>query len=106
MVYINDFEEFEAAAQELFSQHPLRTRYLVKYRHKEGKAILKVTNDRICLKFRTELIAFLKRIEKFSQNWARWTVTKDLTKLSEPDEELEAAKTAAKPTAKAKRRKG
>ena len=28
------------------------------------------------LKFRTELIAFLKRIEKFSQNWARWTVTK------------------------------
>ena len=25
MVYINDFEEFEAAAQELFSQHPLRT---------------------------------------------------------------------------------
>ncbi|OLQ04002.1 DnaJ-like subfamily C member 7 [Symbiodinium microadriaticum] len=119
MVYINDFEEFEAAAQELFSQHPLRTRYLVKYRHKEGKAVQAVHKRTVTpvtpedeiglpkgLKFRTELIAFLKRIEKFSQNWARWTVTKDLTKLSEPDEELEAAKTAAKPTAKAKRRKG
>ncbi|CAJ1407099.1 unnamed protein product [Effrenium voratum] len=106
MVYVSDFEEFEVAAQELFKQQPLRTRYLVKYRHKEGKVVLKVTDDRICLKFRSELIANLKHVERLSQNFARWTATKDLSKLDEPDAELEDAKKAAKPTAKTKRRKG
>lgn len=50
MVYLSDFGDFETAAQELFKTQPLRsrtlrlrvvswrTRYLVKYRHKEGKA--------------------------------------------------------------------
>eukprot|EP00913_Durusdinium_trenchii_P002156 g1989.t1 len=91
MVYLSDFQDFETAAQELFKQQPLRTRYLVKYRHKEGKVVLKVTNDRVCLKFKSELIANLKHIERFTQNFARWTATKDLSRVDEPDAELEDA---------------
>lgn len=108
MVYLSDIQDFETAAQELFKQQPLRTRYLVKYRHKEGKVVLKVTNDRICLKFKTELIAYLKHVESFTQKFVGWTATKDLSKVEELDAELEDAKKAAKPkpTAKSKRRKG
>eukprot|EP00441_Pelagodinium_beii_P026104 CAMPEP_0197656220 /NCGR_PEP_ID=MMETSP1338-20131121/40846_1 /TAXON_ID=43686 ORGANISM="Pelagodinium beii, Strain RCC1491" /NCGR_SAMPLE_ID=MMETSP1338 /ASSEMBLY_ACC=CAM_ASM_000754 /LENGTH=106 /DNA_ID=CAMNT_0043232111 /DNA_START=60 /DNA_END=380 /DNA_ORIENTATION=+ len=106
MVYLTDFEEFEAAALALFQQAPLRTRYLAKYRHVDGKVILKVTNNKVCLKFRTDQIANLKRVESFSQTFARWTVSEDLSKLGVPDQELEEAKKATKPTAKTKRRKG
>ncbi|CAE8585480.1 unnamed protein product [Polarella glacialis] len=106
MVYLQDFEEFEAAAQSLFQQAPLRTRFLLKYRHTDGKAIVKVTNDRVCLKFRTDQIANLKHLERFSQTFARWMVAKDLSKIDEPDAELEDAKKASKATPKTKRRKG
>merc|ERR1711953_927971 len=106
MVYLDDFEEFSAAARELFAEHPLRTRYLMKYRHKDAKAILKVTNDIVTLKYRTTQLADLKKIERFSQSYARWMVTKDLATLDQPDEELEDAKEAAKPQAKRKKRKG
>mmetsp|Transcript_100767 Transcript_100767/g.284162 ORF Transcript_100767/g.284162 Transcript_100767/m.284162 type:complete len:107 (-) Transcript_100767:114-434(-) len=106
MVYLEDFEEFMAASQSLFASDPLRTRYLMKYRHADCKAILKVTNDKVCLKFRTDQIADLKRIERFSQAYARWMVTKDLDTLDAPDAELQEMKVATKPQAKRKRRKG
>mmetsp|Transcript_61119 Transcript_61119/g.132459 ORF Transcript_61119/g.132459 Transcript_61119/m.132459 type:complete len:107 (-) Transcript_61119:120-440(-) len=106
MVYLEDFEEFQAAAQALFAQAPLRTRYLIKYRHTDSQSILKVTNDRVCLKYKTDQIADLKRIEQFSQAFARWMVTKNLDDINLPDAELEDAKQAAKPEAKRKRRKG
>mmetsp|Transcript_99112 Transcript_99112/g.196445 ORF Transcript_99112/g.196445 Transcript_99112/m.196445 type:complete len:107 (-) Transcript_99112:84-404(-) len=104
MVYLEDFEEFEAAARSLFAQKPLRTRYLAKYRHTNSKVILKVTDDKVCLKFRTDQIADLKKVERFSQAFARWMITKDLDNLDEPDAELEEAKDAAKPVAKRKRK--
>eukprot|EP00933_Yihiella_yeosuensis_P077166 TRINITY_DN8735_c0_g1_i2.p1 TRINITY_DN8735_c0_g1~~TRINITY_DN8735_c0_g1_i2.p1 ORF type:complete len:117 (+),score=32.56 TRINITY_DN8735_c0_g1_i2:97-447(+) len=116
MVYLDDFEEFEAASSALFQQSPMKTRYLIKYRHQDGKAgrnalILKVTNNAICLKFRTNEIGNLKLVERFSQSYARWMVTKDLSTVDAPDEELKAAKeeNKAKPKAqgaKKKTRKG
>uniref|UniRef100_A0A7S1RCV8 SRP9 domain-containing protein n=1 Tax=Alexandrium catenella TaxID=2925 RepID=A0A7S1RCV8_ALECA len=165
MVYLEDFDEFEAAARSLFAAQPLRTRYLLKYRgpypsapqvakeekkeekeeekkegekkeeKKKGKkgktsggseaaggegvtkkrkrvskreqAVLKVTDDRICLKFRTEQATDYRKIERFCQEFVRWTVAKDLDALDEPDAELEDAKEGAKQAAaKRKRRKG
>jgi hypothetical protein len=44
-MYIEDFNSFYQQAQELVAQQPLRTRYVIKYKHKEGKLVLKVTDD-------------------------------------------------------------
>jgi signal recognition particle subunit SRP9 len=44
-MYIEDFNTFYQQAQELVTQQPLRTRYVIKYKHKEGKLVLKVTDD-------------------------------------------------------------
>mmetsp|Transcript_27874 Transcript_27874/g.83311 ORF Transcript_27874/g.83311 Transcript_27874/m.83311 type:complete len:153 (-) Transcript_27874:106-564(-) len=152
MVFLEDFEEFEAASRALFASNPLRTRLLLKYRghpplvdplpkYKEAKkkeaekreaekkgsggasaakkkgarrkptkreqAILKVTDDKVCLKFRTDQMSDLRKIERMCQEFVRWAVAKDLDKIDEPDAELEDAKEGAKQAAaKRKRRKG
>lgn len=44
-MYIEEFNTFYQQAEELFRKAPLRTRYQIKYKHKEGKLVLKVTDD-------------------------------------------------------------
>ena len=44
----------------------LQTRYVTKYRHVDGKLELKVTNDRVSLKFITDQQQDLKRIDKLN----------------------------------------
>mmetsp|Transcript_41632 Transcript_41632/g.73111 ORF Transcript_41632/g.73111 Transcript_41632/m.73111 type:complete len:109 (-) Transcript_41632:176-502(-) len=105
MVYLQDFEEFQMAAQNLFVKDPLRTRFACKYRHKDARTILKVTNNRICIKFKTCWSSDVKQIEKFCQSYARWMVTKRLQDIDEKDEELEDAKDAAKKQSETKRRR-
>lgn len=52
-MYVEDFNTFYQQAEELVQKEPLRTRYVIKYKHKEGKLVLKVTDDvvvsRACL---------------------------------------------------------
>merc|ERR1712085_7758 len=107
MVYLDDFEEFQEASKELFASNPLRTRYLMKYRNCDKKVELKVTNDVVCWKFKSGQLADLKKVERFSQAFARWTTTMkaDFDKLDEVDAELEDAKVAAKPKAKSKKQR-
>ncbi len=45
MVYLEDFEVFYEQAVEMFKARPLDTRYNVKYRHCDGKLVLKVTDN-------------------------------------------------------------
>jgi signal recognition particle subunit SRP9 len=45
MPYIDDWAEFQAQAEALFRSRPLHTRYVLKYRHCEGRLVLKVTDD-------------------------------------------------------------
>merc|ERR1712060_570808 len=75
-------------------------RYLAKYRNVDSKCILKVTDDNVCLKYRTDQITDLRKIERFSQAYARWMVSSSLDNLDAPDEELDKAMEAAKPAAK------
>ncbi|CAK0909895.1 unnamed protein product [Prorocentrum cordatum] len=106
MVYLEDFEEFQAASQSLFASDPLKTRYLITYKHSTHRVVLKVTNDIVCLKYKTKDIANLKLVERFTQKFARWCVTEDMEKLDEEDAELADAKEASRAaTAKRKRRK-
>lgn len=45
-MYISDWDTFAEQAEALYRSDPLRTRYVLKYRHCDGKAVLKVTDDR------------------------------------------------------------
>jgi hypothetical protein len=45
MVYFDSWDEFVSKSVELFRNHPDTTRYVVKYRHCEGKLVLKVTDN-------------------------------------------------------------
>jgi Signal recognition particle 9 kDa protein (SRP9) len=45
MPYLDDWAEFQAQSEALFRSRPLHTRYVLKYRHCEGRLVLKVTDD-------------------------------------------------------------
>ncbi|GAQ85385.1 Signal recognition particle SRP9/SRP14 subunit [Klebsormidium nitens] len=66
MVYIESWDEFAEKAEMLFRAEPLRTRYCVKYRHREGLLVLKVTDDKVCLKFKTDQAQDAKKMEKLN----------------------------------------
>ncbi|KAG4402176.1 hypothetical protein GLYMA_02G141101v4 [Glycine max] len=59
MVYITSWDEFVERSVQLFRADPDSTRYVMKYRHCDGKLVLKVTDNRqvhtkrSCLKQKT-----------------------------------------------------
>ena len=63
-MYIQVFEDFSKAAEQLYMAEPNKTRVALKYRHTEGSLKVKVTDDQVCLQFKTEDKADVKRIEK------------------------------------------
>ncbi|XP_010100084.2 signal recognition particle 9 kDa protein [Morus notabilis] len=66
MVYITSWDEFVERSVQLFRADPESTRYLMKYRHCDGKLVLKVTDNRECLKFKTDQAQEAKKMEKFN----------------------------------------
>jgi len=66
MVYIENLENFMQAAQELFVNAPERTRYVIKYRHVDAKLVLKVTDDKVCLKYKTDQAEDAKKVAKLN----------------------------------------
>ena len=44
-MYVEDWDSFLQMSEALFRQAPMRTRYVLKYRHCDGKLVLKVTDD-------------------------------------------------------------
>mmetsp|Transcript_29337 Transcript_29337/g.49346 ORF Transcript_29337/g.49346 Transcript_29337/m.49346 type:complete len:91 (-) Transcript_29337:90-362(-) len=65
-MYFNDWEEFYAASEQLLLQNPTKTRYLFKYRHKDEKLVLKVTDDKKCFKFKTDQQADAKKLDRLN----------------------------------------
>uniref|UniRef100_A0ACD6AJC1 Uncharacterized protein n=1 Tax=Avena sativa TaxID=4498 RepID=A0ACD6AJC1_AVESA len=66
MVYYDSWEEFVDRSLELFRNDPIATRYVMKYRHCDGKLVLKVTNNNDCLKFKTDQAQDAKKMEKLN----------------------------------------
>uniref|UniRef100_A0A7S4IUA7 Signal recognition particle 9 kDa protein n=1 Tax=Prymnesium polylepis TaxID=72548 RepID=A0A7S4IUA7_9EUKA len=66
MVYLDDWDTFYAEAEKMYIDHPAQTRYVMKYRHCDGKIVLKVTNDRVCLKYQTDQASDVKRLDKLN----------------------------------------
>lgn len=46
-MFLESLDAFIQQAEELYTSDPLRVRYVLKYKHKEGKLLLKVTDDRV-----------------------------------------------------------
>lgn len=44
-MFVEDWDTFMERSEALYRSQPLRTRYVLKYRHCDGKLILKVTDD-------------------------------------------------------------
>ncbi|XP_042486707.1 signal recognition particle 9 kDa protein [Macadamia integrifolia] len=66
MVYISSWDEFVERSIQLFCADPQSSRYVMKYRHCDGKLVLKVTDNRECLKFKTDQAQDAKKMEKLN----------------------------------------
>ncbi|KMZ73882.1 Signal recognition particle 9 kDa protein [Zostera marina] len=66
MVYITSWDEFAERSVQLFRANPESSRYVMKYRHCDGKLVLKVTDNRECLKFKTDQAQDAKKMEKLN----------------------------------------
>uniref|UniRef100_A0A7S0EHL1 Signal recognition particle 9 kDa protein n=1 Tax=Hanusia phi TaxID=3032 RepID=A0A7S0EHL1_9CRYP len=71
MVYINHWDEFMQAAQELLIKSPDKTRYLIKYRHIDAQLVLKVTDDVVCIKYKTDQSLDVKKMERLNHLFLR-----------------------------------
>ncbi|KAI0308318.1 signal recognition particle, SRP9/SRP14 subunit [Multifurca ochricompacta] len=68
MVYIDSWQEYQEAAENLYTNSPKKTRYSVKWKSSEGKLVLKITDDVTCLKFKTHSSIFLGRFEALNRS--------------------------------------
>ncbi|GMP90787.1 hypothetical protein CsSME_00041759 [Camellia sinensis var. sinensis] len=66
MVYITSWDDFVERSVQLYRASPESTRYVMKYRHCDGKLVLKVTDNRECLKFKTDQAQEAKKMEKLN----------------------------------------
>ncbi|KAK7293190.1 hypothetical protein RJT34_16053 [Clitoria ternatea] len=66
MVYITEWDKFVERSIEMFRADPDSTRYVMKYRHCDGKLVLKVTDNRECLKYKTDQAQEARKMEKLN----------------------------------------
>ncbi|XP_072031778.1 signal recognition particle 9 kDa protein-like [Amphiura filiformis] len=76
MTYITNWEEFAKAAERLYVADPSKTRVVTKYSHSKGQLSIKVTDDKVCLQYRTEHAQDVKKLEKFNNQLMRIMVSK------------------------------
>eukprot|EP00919_Chromeraceae_sp_WS-2016_P058802 GHVR01139757.1.p1 GENE.GHVR01139757.1~~GHVR01139757.1.p1 ORF type:complete len:109 (+),score=22.20 GHVR01139757.1:130-456(+) len=75
MVYLDNFDEFQLASWVVYCNRPTQTRCQVKYRHSDQKLVVKVTDDRSCVKFKTDQQCEMRQVERFSHQWLMWSVS-------------------------------
>ncbi|KAL0274314.1 UNVERIFIED_CONTAM: hypothetical protein PYX00_006767 [Menopon gallinae] len=77
MTYLKSWEEFQRAGERLYLQNPSKTRYVMKYVHKDGQLIVKLTDDVQCLQYKTEIVQDLNKIERFITNLMKHMASKE-----------------------------
>ncbi|KAK9695382.1 hypothetical protein K7432_012978 [Basidiobolus ranarum] len=68
MVYFQLWDEYQHAAEEMYQNSPSETRYVSSYRHCDGKLVLKVTDNRSCIKFATDQLNDLKKFDRLNHS--------------------------------------
>lgn len=66
MPYIKSFEEFARQAEGLFAANPRDSRFVLKYRHQDGKLVAKMTDNRVCIMYLVEKSQEVKKVEKLN----------------------------------------
>ncbi|KAG7460896.1 hypothetical protein MATL_G00203800 [Megalops atlanticus] len=64
MPYYQAWDEFSRAAEKLYLTDPMKVRVVLKYRHCDGNLCMKVTDDAVCLQYKTDQAQDVKKIEK------------------------------------------
>ncbi|XP_055346915.1 signal recognition particle 9 kDa protein-like [Paramacrobiotus metropolitanus] len=77
MVNIVSWDDFSKRAEELYLADPGRVRFTIKYRESDGEVILKMTDDKTCLKYHGTTSRDVKRAEKFSSLIMRYMASKE-----------------------------
>ncbi|KAI8926134.1 signal recognition particle, SRP9/SRP14 subunit [Entophlyctis helioformis] len=67
MVNFTLWDDYQAAVNEMYTQSPFNTRYVSKYRHCDGRLVLKVTNGPKCLKFKTDKLQDLNKFDRLNR---------------------------------------
>ncbi|CAL9188698.1 unnamed protein product [Musa hybrid cultivar] len=96
MVYIASWDEFVERSVQLFRADPHSSRYAMKYRHCDGKLILNVTDNRECLKFRTDQAQNARKMEKLNNIFFTLMVSGPDTDISEASGKEQAEQPASK----------
>jgi signal recognition particle subunit SRP9 len=65
-MYFINWDEFQLQVEELYKNSPKTTRYVTKYRHCDGKLVLKVTDSVLCLKYRTDKLQDLNKFDRLN----------------------------------------
>ncbi|KAI9342390.1 signal recognition particle, SRP9/SRP14 subunit [Pilaira anomala] len=60
-MYITNWEEFQKATEELYIASPELTRYVHTFHRSDGDLVLKVTDDRTNIKYKTNQMTDLKK---------------------------------------------
>lgn len=77
MPFVESWEEFEKAAERLYLQDPMKVRYSTKYDHSVGCLVVKMTDDVVCLQYKTDLAQDVKKMDKFVNNLMRHMASKE-----------------------------
>ncbi|XP_063078800.1 signal recognition particle 9 kDa protein [Engraulis encrasicolus] len=77
MPYYQAWEEFARAAEKLYLTDPMKVRVVLKYRHCDGNLCIKVTDDAVCLQYKTDQAQDVKKIEKLHGKLMRLMVSKE-----------------------------
>ncbi|XP_042301830.1 signal recognition particle 9 kDa protein [Sceloporus undulatus] len=77
MPHFQTWEEFSRSAEKLYLADPMKVRVVLKYRHCDGNLCIKVTDDVVCLQYRTDQAQDVKKIEKFHSQLMRLMVAKE-----------------------------
>lgn len=62
MVLVESIDTFVQQAEALYKQDPLKSRYVIKYSHSKGRLVLKVTDDRNTVQYKTDQQTDLKKV--------------------------------------------
>ncbi|KAI8081937.1 signal recognition particle SRP9 SRP14 subunit [Gilbertella persicaria] len=60
-MYITNWEEFQKAAEDIYTASPEQTRYVHTFHRSDGDLVLKVTDDRTNVKYKTNQMTDLKK---------------------------------------------
>ncbi|CAN8073582.1 unnamed protein product [Agarophyton chilense] len=63
MVFITQWDEFAVSSERLCLASPLKTRFSFKYRAQDGVFVVKVTDDRTCLQYKSNQKSDLRKME-------------------------------------------